>query len=490
MGLLDFLQGGNTKPLGQGLLAAGLGMLANNRGGVSTAQALGQGGLLGMNAYANTQQSQLAAQEAATKEAYTRQQMAQADVETQMKQQQFNQSLAQQQALNDAGNYLITGQLPGAAAGAAAGTAGAAPAAGGNVPGMLANPFQAPTGSALAGATSAPTGTSGSSGTGGQPNGQTMQIIQMVQGLPDQLKPTALALIRAGDLKGLGDLLKPNLKVNERSGVVVDLNTGQPVSYTPTFQNGVPMTLGKDASGQLGSSILPGGLENLAQTKSVDSSFAPATMIGPNNTTVATNQGYLLAHPGTQTGLSPVDTANQQMYTKNFIDSDYNPTIAAGQNAEGQLANITALRNLPQGGGGWGADAKAKAAAVGGWLGIPGADAVAANQQMFQSVAGARLQQLLASQKGPQTENDAKRAAATFAQYSNTPQANAFIYDMAQAVAEQQKLQQQFYQKGMSYAQQHNLPTYQIPEQWEQVQQSVWANPVMQKWIPKDPKGQ
>jgi hypothetical protein len=65
MGLLDSYTGtlsssdGQMTPAAQGLLAAGLGILAHNRGLTSGTQAVGMGGLEGLNAYAGAKQAQM-----------------------------------------------------------------------------------------------------------------------------------------------------------------------------------------------------------------------------------------------------------------------------------------------------------------------------------------------------------------------------------------------------------------------------------------------
>lgn len=65
MGLLDSFTGalsspdGSMTPAAQGLLAAGLGVLAHNRGLTSGTQAIGMGGLEGVNAYAGAKQAQM-----------------------------------------------------------------------------------------------------------------------------------------------------------------------------------------------------------------------------------------------------------------------------------------------------------------------------------------------------------------------------------------------------------------------------------------------
>lgn len=501
MGILDSLRGAFANPsVSQGLLATGLGTLAANRGGTSGLQAIGQGGLLGMNAYNNAQQARQNAAMDQQKMALMQQQQQQAETEAQMKALAFQQQQQQLDTMNQIGTFLAGGTPPalqgqqggpamtGGAAGTTGGTTGTAAPQADNPYAVSMRPGSA-TGAALAGAspTQQNAGTSSGQPGMGANNPQVAGMLNMVAMLPPQKQQQALMMIRMGQGDKLADLFKTNLDMNSRSGVIWDKDTGQVVGSSPMIQNGVAQQIVYDAQGNPSQQILPGGLNALGQQKSVENAFVPATMQGPGGTTIATNQEWLRTHPGTVVGASPVQQARDTMLDKNFTDTDYNPAVSAGQAAEGQLAQIQALRNLNLDTGA-SAEAKQKWASMLDWLHIPGGDAILGDQKIFNNVVATQLMKQLQAQKGPQTEGDAARAAQTFVQVGNTPRANEYILDMAQAVAEQQKAQQVFYQRALAYATQNNLPIWQISQQWDQVQPSIWDSPSMKKWIPKEQK--
>ena len=267
MGLLDALT--NMSPaMQQGLLATGLGMLANNRGGVSTAEALGQGGLLGMNAYASAGEQQRQAQQDQLKAAMMQQQMAQTDAETQMKQQQLAQAVRQMNmqqgilaqlgfggaqpdasaagpqaaaapaALPNVGGSSLSGALMGATP--------AAPAA----PAMLAAAAQAAPAAGGMGGTQA--GTSAAGGGGPLANLSESQKVRM--GLD-------LAFNQG---KTMADIAKPNMSVE--NGIVVDMNRMQPGETLPQPDGTQWKPLG---NGQYQLTMAPGAAAVLAQKRDI-----------------------------------------------------------------------------------------------------------------------------------------------------------------------------------------------------------------------------
>ena len=96
-----------------------------------------------------------------------------------------------------------------------------------------------------------------------------------------------------------------------------------------------------------------------------------------------------------------------------------------------------------------------------------------------------RLLKTLQAQAGPQTEGDAQRAAQTWVSLQNTPQANEFILDFAQAQAEMQARKAEFYQKALPIARRTGDLT-EIDRRWQQVQGSIMAHPLMRKWQSKE----
>lgn len=169
----------------------------------------------------------------------------------------------------------------------------------------------------------------------------------------------------------------------------------------------------------------------------------------------------------------------------NWLKNSFQPTIAAGTSADAMLASVAqskaAMKQL--GGTGWGTEAKAEAANVLTGLGLAG-DRVklyAQSAQQFQNAAMSRLQTTLNAAAGTQTNDDAKRAAETYATLKNTTGANDFILDLAQATAERDKLKANFYQNARPVAQKSGDLT-EVDRIWQQKAPSVFDLPIMQRW--------
>jgi hypothetical protein len=93
---------------------------------------------------------------------------------------------------------------------------------------------------------------------------------------------------------------------------------------------------------------------------------------------------------------------------------------------------IEGLRRIPIDTGP-GTNAKVALAEVASAVGFKNFDKFIGNAQQFRSITMQNLLKALAEQKGPQTEGDAERALKTLAGLGNTPEANRFILDVAQA---------------------------------------------------------
>jgi hypothetical protein len=231
VGILDALQGLSANPAAQqGLLAAGLGMLSANHGGNNLGQIVGQGGLLGMNAYSS-------ANEEAIKTAMARQQMQQVDAETQMKQQQLAQ--AQRQFNMQQGILEQTGFLPPGTSAASGGMGGSG---GAGMPGMLSAPAAPADPSALGGAMAgagqgtdaAPMqpaqGTPQQPGMGGmQQQAQQAQGRGVFAGLDDNQRAQA-ALSMVG-MKDVASVIAPDFETLP-NGIQINKKTGQPTGRT------------------------------------------------------------------------------------------------------------------------------------------------------------------------------------------------------------------------------------------------------------------
>lgn len=126
---------------------------------------------------------------------------------------------------------------------------------------------------------------------------------------------------------------------------------------------------------------------------------------------------------------------------------DYNDVATAARVARRSLMSIEGAQGVLDKGfsTGFGTETIAKAASVLAALGVQSAEKYATNAQTFLSEARKVLLDRQLEQKGPQTENDAKRIDESFVRLGNTPEANKFILAVARAQAEQSSEQQKFY---------------------------------------------
>lgn len=179
---------------------------------------------------------------------------------------------------------------------------------------------------------------------------------------------------------------------------------------------------------------------------------------------------------------NPITQQSAIAINDNWLKNSYQPTIDAGKVANDLDANIQALRTVDIKTG-WGTEAKASAASVLAGLGISkgNADMYASNAQKFQSIAMDKLMTTLQAQKGMQTEGDADRAKQTFVSLKNTPDANAFILDFAQAKTNMDKRRAQYYEQALPMAQKRGDLT-EVNRRWNKLQPSLWDDPLLQKW--------
>jgi hypothetical protein len=188
--------------------------------------------------------------------------------------------------------------------------------------------------------------------------------------------------------------------------------------------------------------------------------------------------------------LGRVETSQQAQgdVNKNWTANSYQPTIQAGRDAQNVLGSITALRNMDIKTG-WGTEAVSNAANVLAGLGIASESAkkMATNAQMFQSNTMEKLWSTLNAAKGPQTEGDADRAKATWVQLRNTPQANQYVLDMAEARARREVLRSQYYADALPLAIQEGDLT-KVDREWNKIQPSIWSDPILQKYTKKGGK--
>lgn len=114
-----------------------------------------------------------------------------------------------------------------------------------------------------------------------------------------------------------------------------------------------------------------------------------------------------------------------------------------------QLANLDVAQKVLDDGfkTGFGTEWKAAAASVLSSLGVQDATRFATNAQLFLAQSRSALLTKQLEQKGPQTENDAKRIDQTFASLGNTREANKFLIAHARAMALRNRELVTFWQK-------------------------------------------
>ncbi|MEY4427104.1 MAG: hypothetical protein RL535_1402 [Pseudomonadota bacterium] len=171
-----------------------------------------------------------------------------------------------------------------------------------------------------------------------------------------------------------------------------------------------------------------------------------------------------------------------------WLKSSYTPLIESKGATTAKLDSINQSRAAIEsmGGTGWGTEAKATAANVLTGLGIGGknAEMFASNAQKFQQAAMTQLQAGLSVQKGVQTKEDAQRQADTYAALKNTTQANAYILDSTQAMAERDLMKAQFYELALPVASKKG-DLQEIDREWNKKMPSLFSMPSMQKWAKK-----
>jgi hypothetical protein len=194
------------------------------------------------------------------------------------------------------------------------------------------------------------------------------------------------------------------------------------------------------------------------------------------------------ASPGLPSGPSAADEARFKNRTElnTLFNTKILPDALSSGDAAGQvLTSVAVARSaLPSIGNGWAAPLQAAAAQflTGTGMAPEAVQQVAANAEIFKQAGMTRLWEVLNAAKGPQTEGDATRAKATFAQLGNTKQANEFILDLMQAIAERDKMKASFYQKAIPVANERNGELHVIPLEWQQRVPSIFQMPTMQKW--------
>lgn len=266
-------------------------------------------------------------------------------------------------------------------------------------------------------------------------------------------------------------------------GVEIDPRTGR-AQAVPGYAEAAASIQGAQTGAQEAAKYpFTVGADRARQTQ--QAALDPVSVIGEDGNTYLRPRLDVMAGGGgggQMAKRNPVMEQNAMKINDNWITNTYQPTLDSASGARDMSNAISAIRNIDLKTG-WGTEAKAAAAGVLSGLGIAPANAqmFAANSQKFQQVAMDRLQKNLMLQKGPQTEGDANRASKTFVSLANTPEANAFILDYAQAQANADLRKADFYREALPLAQQGQDLT-RVDREWQKVSGSIWDDPLMQRW--------
>jgi len=216
---------------------------------------------------------------------------------------------------------------------------------------------------------------------------------------------------------------------------------------------------------------------------------APATRFDPETgRTVATTQAANMGLPtqgmgGAQANTQPVVTAENPVVVsagtklnEQWITGELEPARLAGDAAKNAMNNIRVLKSIDLTTG-FGTDAQKTAASILATLGVKNAAKFATNAQVFESKIYESLVDTLGGQKGVQTKSDFENIQKTYAQLKNTPQANQFLLDVAEAKAMQDQRKSGYYQKAASMPElRNNLSA--ITNEWGKIAGSMFEVPL------------
>ena len=196
----------------------------------------------------------------------------------------------------------------------------------------------------------------------------------------------------------------------------------------------------------------------------------PATRIDENQNVVATTQAENMGLPSLSSGqpslsggqpsstkpvvvgINPVVTKAGEQINQNWITNQLEPAQVAGIAAKSAIDNIRVLKNIDLTTG-FGTEAQKNAANVLATFGVKDAAKFATNAQIFESKVYESLVDTLSKQKGPQTDKDFTNIQKTYAQFQNTPQANQFLLDVAEAKAMEDQRKANYYQEAAAMPQ-------------------------------------
>ena len=214
----------------------------------------------------------------------------------------------------------------------------------------------------------------------------------------------------------------------------------------------------------------------------------PATRLDPLGRQIATTQAANMGLPTQGTGApqasgqpivtaeNPVVVSAGQKLNDQWITGELEPARAAGDAAKNAMDNIRVLKSIDLKTG-FGTDAQKTAASILATFGVKDAAKFATNAQVFESKVYESLVDTLSKQKGPQTDKDFANLQKTYANLKNTPQANQFLLDVAEAKAMQDQRKSGYYQKAASMPDlRNNLSA--ITNEWGKVAGSIFDVPL------------
>lgn len=165
-----------------------------------------------------------------------------------------------------------------------------------------------------------------------------------------------------------------------------------------------------------------------------------------------------------------------------FVTNEYRPTMTQAQAARKSLAGLDVLDNQKINTG-WGKTGQVYAARVLEGIGFAPdkAKELANDATVFNQVLSTETFRKLQEAKGVQTEGDAERARQQYSQLTNPNQANQFIRDLARAQHNQEVAKGKFYGERYSDAVKSGNP-YALETAWQAQQRSIFDDPAMKKW--------
>jgi len=289
--------------------------------------------------------------------------------------------------------------------------------------------------------------------------------------------------------------IAPNI-VSE-GGALVPAGSNMPTYIAP--KAGVQTNI--SPTGQFSANVIPGYGQATGQIEQFQSfgkrlgeaGATPASRIdlGTGNT-VGTTQAEIMglqgnpnvpqSFPVTQpktpvvTAINPVVTKAGEELNKQWITGELEPARVAGDAARNAMDNIRVVKSIDLTTG-FGTDAQKTAASVLATFGVKDAAKFATNAQVFESKVYESLVDTLSKQKGPQTDKDFTNLQKTYANLKNTPQANQFLLDVAEAKAMQDQRKSGYYQKASSMPElRSNLSA--ITNEWGKISGSIFEVPL------------